>query len=407
MIKSISGAVDVRVIKKKVCLLKQIGMKNVSELTPRKGKLYATAKKLIKKVNLISKKTCSLKTQLKIAKKFVISDSCNNLADKLNKTTLDFIKTQVNIQHRNPKGRRYTLHDKILSLSIYKTSPKGYRFLSSIFALPSRSTLTSMLSRIPFKPGINLHIQENLKHQSKKLKDIDKKCILIFDEMALSAGLRYDKKNDMILGLQKNQNNQTPKFADHALVFMLRGIAKKWKQPYAYYYSTSTIQTVDLVSYMKDVVRSVNKTGLKIVATVCDQGGTNRAAISYLMSETCKNYTERNMEKTNLGFEIDGQEIIPIFDPPHLLKCIRNNLFNKDVVFDMDGNTYTASWDHIVAMYDFDKKNEEFELRTLVKLNDNHINIARSKMKVSNAAQVFSHRVASTMKLVSNNGMCI
>ncbi|XP_016659815.1 uncharacterized protein LOC107883726 [Acyrthosiphon pisum] len=69
----------------------------------------------------------------------------------------------------------------------------------------------------------------------------------------------------------------------------------------------------------------------------------------------------------------------------------------------MDGNTYTASWDHIVAMYDFDKKNEEFELRTLVKLNDNHINMARSKMKVSNAAQVFSHRVASTMKLVSDN----
>lgn len=89
-----------------------------------------------------------------------------------------------------------------------------------------------MLSRISFKPGINLHIQENLKHQSKQLKGINKNCILIFDEMALNAGLRYDKKNDIILGLQKNKNNQTPKFADHVLVFILRGIAKKWKQPY-------------------------------------------------------------------------------------------------------------------------------------------------------------------------------
>jgi len=34
------------------------------------------------------------------------------------------------------------------------------------------------------------------------------------------------------------------------------------------------------------------------------------------MSETCKNYAERNLEKKNLGFEIDGHEIIPIFDPP-------------------------------------------------------------------------------------------
>lgn len=91
----------------------------------------------------------------------------------------------------------------------------------------------------------------------------------------------------------------------------------------SYYYSTSTIQTVDLVSYLKCIVRSVNKTGLKVVATVRDQGGTNRVAINYLMSETCKNYTKCNIEKTNLGFEIDGQEIIPIFYPPHLLKCIK------------------------------------------------------------------------------------
>jgi len=33
---------------------------------------------------------------------------------------------------------------QILSLSLFKTSPKGYRFLSSVFALPSSSTLNSM-----------------------------------------------------------------------------------------------------------------------------------------------------------------------------------------------------------------------------------------------------------------------
>lgn len=114
-------------------LLNQIVIKNVSELTPKKGILYKTAKKLIKKVTLMSKKTCSLKTQLKIAKKIVISDSCNNLADKLNKTTLDFIKTQVNIQHRNPKGIRYTLDDKILLLTIYKTCLKGIGFFHQYF----------------------------------------------------------------------------------------------------------------------------------------------------------------------------------------------------------------------------------------------------------------------------------
>jgi len=108
-----------------------------------------------------------------------------------------------------------------------------------------------------------------------------------------------------------------------------------------------------------------------------------------------------------LGFEIEGKEIIPIYDPPHLPKGIRNNLFTKDIIFTLDGTTYTASWDHIVAVYEHDKQNEEFELKTLVKLNNNHINIERSKMKVSNAAQVFSYKVASIIKLVSNSGMYI
>lgn len=99
----------------------------------------------------MTKKNLSFKQQI------VITDSCNNLSEKLNKTTLNFIKTQVHIQNNCPKGRRYTLDDKILALSLYKTSPKGYRFLSSIFALPSKATLNIILNRIPFKPGINVH----------------------------------------------------------------------------------------------------------------------------------------------------------------------------------------------------------------------------------------------------------
>jgi len=66
---------------------------------------------------------------------------------------------------------------------------------------------------------------------------------------------------------------------------MLRGLVKKWKQPYAYYFCNSTTKTSDLVSYLKIVISSVNKTGIDIVATVCDQGGPNRAAINCLMTE--------------------------------------------------------------------------------------------------------------------------
>lgn len=54
----------------------------------------------------MSKKNLSFKQQLKYAKKFVTSDSCNNLSEKLNNTTLNFIKTQVNNQKKKAKGKK-------------------------------------------------------------------------------------------------------------------------------------------------------------------------------------------------------------------------------------------------------------------------------------------------------------
>lgn len=83
----------------------------------------------------------------------------------------------------------------------------------------------------------------------------------------------------MVFGLQISDNQQT-KFENHVLIFMLRRIIKKWKQPYAYYFCTNTTQTSDLVIYLQTVIKSVNKTGIQIVATVCDQGGTELLSIN-------------------------------------------------------------------------------------------------------------------------------
>lgn len=38
-------------------------------------------------------------------------------------------------------------------------------------------------------------------------------------------------------------NVVTERFEDHVLVFMLKGICKKWKQPYAYYFFQGKTKT--------------------------------------------------------------------------------------------------------------------------------------------------------------------
>lgn len=71
----------------------------------------------------------------------------------------------------------------------------------------------------------------------------------------------------------------------------------------------------------------------------------------------------------------------------------------------MKGEAQIANWDDIQTLNSFDKENEIHGLRTLHKLTEAHILPQKiKKMSVSIAAQVFSHRVASTMRLMADFG---
>jgi hypothetical protein len=101
------------------------------------------------------------------------------------------------------------------------------------------------------------------------MKPINKICILMFDEIALSPGLQHNARTDSIEGfLDYGGSNRRPAFADHALTFMLKGIHKKWKQTVCFTFCEGTTSTDQLVSILKEVVRHVRKCGLQRVATI-------------------------------------------------------------------------------------------------------------------------------------------
>jgi len=140
----------------------------------------------------------------------------------------------------------------------------------------------------------------------------------------------------------------TGHFADKALTFMVRGVKRKFKQPVAFYLTESGIKTPDLVVALKEIIRAVQSTGLKIIATVYDQAPTNVVANNILLKETVESYTREGLEKQCLGFGIDGHEIVPLYDPPHLLKGVRNNLVTKDLTYYVNGERKIAKWSHIL-----------------------------------------------------------
>lgn len=74
---------------------------------------------------------------------------------------------------------------------------------------------------------------------------------------------------------------------------------------------------------------------------------------------------------------INGHTLSVIYDPPHLLKGLRNNFLNKDIK--MDGKI--SKWSDIVEVYNTDCSHAQ--MRLLHKLNDEHVIPEKiKKMKV-------------------------
>lgn len=152
-------------------------------------------------------------------------------------------------------------------------------------------------------------------------------CTVIFDEVYISASLQFNESNRKVIGFEDlRKSDRSTKFADKALVFMVRGIRNKFKQPVAFYLTTSNMNGLKLANIIKEMIEAVQSTGLTVISTVCDQAPTNVAAINRLRQETNTKYMKKEKENRLYCFEINDKEIISLFNVPHLLKGLRNNL---------------------------------------------------------------------------------
>lgn len=322
---------------------------------------------------------------------------------KMTKAAQTFINMQIKEAGKKMKGRRFSLREKVLALSLYKPSPKAYRLLSEICILPKQKTLQKLLQNVDVLPGVNEKIFANLKKKVAKMPSHHRFCTLVLDEMAIGLGLTLDRKGGIIIGVEDNGIKRKKNFADHALVLMIRGVVKKFKQPVAYSFCNGTTKTFDLKEQIKTIIHQMQLCGLEVVATVCDQGATNIAAVNSLLNDTRAEYLRRGIDQKGSFFEISGKKIFPIFDPPHLMKGIRNNLLNKNLVYTNNNKkTCVAKWQHIVQLY---TRSPGYKgVRLVPKLTAYHV-MPRliPKMKVKHCTQVFSRTVGVTMGFMAGS----
>lgn len=123
-------------------LLTSIGVRKFSSLTPKCRKMYAITYKILRKYRRVDSKKKLFKSRLQAAEQFADTYIMDKISDKLTATASLFTNLQIRETNKKSHGRRFTLDEKVLSLSLYKRSPKCYRLLSQIFTLPCNEHLT-------------------------------------------------------------------------------------------------------------------------------------------------------------------------------------------------------------------------------------------------------------------------
>ncbi|KAL2096930.1 hypothetical protein ACEWY4_006137 [Coilia grayii] len=152
---------------------------------------------------------------------------------------------------------------------------------------------------------------------AKSMKPSELAVSIVFDEMATKKHLDYNKALDKIDGLTSKG-----KVANQAMVLMARGVASKWKQAIGYFLAKSTLSPEDTATVLSLAVRKLREIGFHIISVVCDQASSNMKTLKMLGASL--DITDTRHEAHCIA--VDGRKIPIIFDVPHLIKCVRNNV---------------------------------------------------------------------------------
>ena len=300
-------------------------------------------------------------------------------------------KTIFSLQKRTaglaPKGRRYTEEELAHALALYFQGARAYRFLQKQFVLPSTRVLRKNMERIQLQPGFHDAVLSVLKEKFRNASKAEKMCVLSFDEMSVRSKLTYLRGSDTVEGYEDHGHlGRRQVVANHALVFMVRGVTGRWKQAVGFFLSSGVTKAVKLKELLLECIRRLQEAGMSVVATVCDMGTPNQQAYKLLGAETSG------------SFQCGGETVTMLHDVPHLFKCIRNAM----VKYDIKADGKVAKWVHLEDLFLADKSRA---LRVVPKLKAVHVRpTVFKRMTVRFATQVLSRSVAAGLSLYADFG---
>lgn len=159
------------------------------------------------------------------------------------------------------------------------------------------------------------------------LESITFRCAtLTFDSMSVQPALRFDQSKDFVVGFEDLRPYRTgcDEVCNLLLVFMLTGNFRSWKLPVAYYLTSHSVTPQILLQILMKTLSDIHSSGIEVTSVVCDMESQQMSCFLTLLKVS--------PEKPYFKHPITKGNVFALFDMPHILKCIRNNLISYDFV---------------------------------------------------------------------------
>lgn len=222
----------------------------------------------------------------------------------------------------------------MLCLMMNIRSPGYYQFLrmNNILPLPCKRTIRRYLSLINMKCGFDEEFMKLLRKHFDSKTPLQRHGILLLDEINVRKSVTVCSKNLTYIGLT-DFGDDGPQCTDiqdqatHDLVFMFQPLADSYTQPIAVFASKNPVkgECDELAKLVIKAIVYLENVGAKIHGIVADGAATNKKMWLLLGVSGSKHET-----KTWFTHPADDERQVFVFsDIPHVIKNIRNRLYNK------------------------------------------------------------------------------
>ena len=295
------------------------------------------------------------------------------------------------------RGVKWTTNSLIEGLSLkFSCGSTGYEEVRKRLPLPSARTLRRCLQNIDFEPGMLDVTFKFLENELPKMRMMDRDCVLVFDEMSIQPRVDLDCSSGCYIGHVTMPHGPRSECACKAMVFMINGLARRYKEVVAYHFCGSSGNTKGAAETLVEVLRRCEYVGLNVVGISCDMG--NRGILKELGFR---------FESENMVFKVKNpvnpsKDLYVFPDFVHVFKSTKEMLMNI--------NEFNLP-DDIVTRYNLpskvvqmnlidwlDKVQADSVLKYAPKLKDKDVHASHfKKMKVSTATNVISPQVGGAL----------